>query len=139
MSVRILVADDHDIVREGVISILRQRPDWEVIAEAENGEQALSGTRQLKPDLTILDIRMPLLDGLTAAEKIKDLHLGTKVLIFTMHDSSSLRGTVEKAGANGYVLKSHASRDLIRAVDTVLEGGTFFSESDSAGTRTLAS
>ena len=131
MSVRILVADDHDIVREGVISILRQRPDWEVIGEAENGEQALSGTRQLQPDLTILDIGMPLLDGLSTAQKIKELRLGTKVLIFTMHDSSSLRGTVEKAGAKGYVLKSHASRDLIRAVDTVLDGGTFF-DSESA-------
>jgi len=126
MSVRILVADDHDVVREGVITILKQRPDWEVVAEAENGEQALSGARQLMPDVTILDIRMPLLDGLSAAQRIRDLHLGTKILIFTMHDSSSLRGTVEKAGARGYVLKSRASQDLIRAVDAVLEGGTFF-------------
>ena len=126
MSVRILVADDHDVVREGVITILKQRPDWEVVAEAENGEQALSGARQLMPDITILDIRMPLLDGLSAAQRISDLHLGTKILIFTMHDSSSLRGTVQKAGARGYVLKSRASQDLIRAVDAVLEGGTFF-------------
>jgi len=126
MSVRILVADDHDVVREGVITILKQRPDWEVVAEAENGEQALSGARQLMPDVTILDIRMPLLDGLSAAQRIRDLHLDTKILIFTMHDSSSLRGTVEKAGARGYVLKSRASQDLIRAVDAVLEGGTFF-------------
>src|SRR5262249_23059612 len=109
-----------------------------VIAEAENGEQALNSAQQLLPDITILDIRMPLLDGLSAAQRIQDLHLRTKVLIFTMHDSRSLRGTVEKSGAKGYVLKSRASQDLIRAVDTVLEGGTFFdpgSSPDLAGSR----
>jgi DNA-binding NarL/FixJ family response regulator len=126
MAVRILLADDHEVVRQGLRTILKARPEWEIIGEAENGQQAIDSVRDLKPDVVILDITMPIMSGLEATQSICNLRLGTHVLIFTMHDSKSLIKAVRKAGADGYVLKSRAARDLIRAVEAMLGGGTFF-------------
>jgi DNA-binding NarL/FixJ family response regulator len=126
MPVNILLADDHEVVRQGLRSILKVRPGWEICGEAENGRQAVDLTTQLNPDIVILDITMPVMSGLEAVQKLNALHPTTRVLIFTMHESKSLVNAVRKAGARGCVLKSRAARDLIRAIETILEGGTFW-------------
>jgi DNA-binding NarL/FixJ family response regulator len=128
MSARILLVDDHEIVREGIRTLItRSRPDWEICGEAQDGEEALEAVRTLKPDVVILDITMPKMSGLEAAPRIARLGLGCRVLMFTMHDSDRLSSEVRQAQAQGLVLKSQAARDLIRAVDRLLNGGTFFS------------
>jgi DNA-binding NarL/FixJ family response regulator len=128
MSARILLVDDHEIVREGIRTLIsRSRPDWEICGEARDGEEALEAVRALKPDVVILDITMPKMSGLEAAPRIAKLGLGCRVLMFTMHDSERLSSEVRQAEAQGLVLKTQAARDLIRAVDRLLDGGTFFS------------
>ena len=126
MAINILLADDHDVVRQGLRTILRARPEWEICGEAGNGREAVEAAQQLQPDLIVLDITMPIMSGLEATEEIQKLHLDTRVLIFTMHDSKSLVRALKKAGAQGYVLKSHAARDLIPAIEKLLQGETFF-------------
>lgn len=126
MAVKIILADDHEVVRQGLKTILKARPEWEIIAEAENGQEAIEAVRDHKPDVIILDITMPVMSGLEATQAICNLRLGTHVLIFTMHDSKSLVKAVRSAGADGYVLKSRAARDLIKAIEAMLGGGTFF-------------
>jgi len=128
MAARILLVDDHEIVREGIRTLIaRSRPEWEICGEARDGEEALEAVRALKPDVVILDVTMPKLSGLEAAPRIAKLGLGCRVLMFTMHDSERLASEVRQAEAQGLVLKSQAARDLIRAVDRLLAGGTFFS------------
>jgi DNA-binding NarL/FixJ family response regulator len=126
MPVRILLADDHEVVRQGLRTILKARSEWEIVGEAENGQEAVEAVAKLKPDVIILDITMPIVSGLEATQAIARLKLGTRILIFTMHDSHSLVKAVRKAGANGYVLKSRAARDLVNAIQKILGGGTFF-------------
>jgi DNA-binding NarL/FixJ family response regulator len=133
MSARILLVDDHEIVREGIRTLItRSRPDWEICGEARDGEEALEAVRTLKPDVVILDITMPKMSGLEAAPRIARLGLGCRVLMFTMHDSDRLSREVRQAEAQGLVLTSQAARDLIRAVDRLLDGGTFFSTQQDA-------
>src|SRR2546428_5165662 len=126
MAARILVVDDHEVVRQGIRAILQARPDWEICGEAVDGRQAIDLTKQLNPDVVIMDITMPQMSGLEASLEIARLKLPSRVLIFTMHESKSLGPSVRKAGAHGYVVKSRAARDLIDAVDRLLAGGTFF-------------
>jgi len=122
-----MVVDDHEIVREGIRTIIgRSRPEWIVCGEASNGEQAIEAVKALKPDVAVLDITMPGLSGLEAASQITKLGLGCRVLVFTMHESERLSTEVRQAGAQGYVRKSQAGRDLIRAIEELLSGGTFF-------------
>lgn len=133
MAARILLVDDHEIVREGIRTLItRSRPDWEICGEAGDGEEALEAVKTLKPDVVILDITMPKMSGLEAAPQIAKLGLGCRVLMFTMHDSERLLSDVRQAEAQGLVLKSQAARDLIRAVDRLLAGGTFFGTQDAA-------
>ncbi|HLB87964.1 MAG TPA: response regulator transcription factor [Terriglobales bacterium] len=127
MAARILIVDDHEIVREGIRTLIdRSRPQWEICGEASNGEEAIEAVRALKPDVAVLDITMPGINGLDAASQIANLGVGCRVLIFTMHESERLAAEVRQAGAQGYALKSQATRDLIRAIDQLLSGGTFF-------------
>lgn len=134
MPVRILLADDHEVVRQGLRTILKARPEWEIVGEAENGQEAIEAVKELNPDVIILDITMPMVSGLEATQAISKLKADTRILIFTMHDSKSLVKAVRKAGASGYVLKSRAARDLVNAVQTLLGGGQFFgSEADEPG------
>ena len=139
MPVRILITDDHEIVREGIRTLIaRSRPEWEICGEATNGEEAIAACRTLKPDVIILDVTMPRMSGLEAASQISTLNLGCRVLIFTMHESERLSEEVQQTGAQGFVLKSQAARDLIRAIDIILKGGTFFGsgpkdEEDTSG------
>ncbi|HEX8817339.1 MAG TPA: response regulator transcription factor [Terriglobales bacterium] len=126
MPVRIFVADDHDIVRAGIRSILESQPDWIICGEAEDGVQAISGICATKPDIAIVDITMPGRNGLEVAKEVSSLYPNIKVLIFTMHSAKTLVEAADDAGAHGLVLKSNADRDLIRALQALINGKTFF-------------
>lgn len=124
--VRILLADDHEIVRRGLQAILKAQSGWKVVAEAANGREAVELARQLKPAVVILDISMPELNGLEATRQIlKDLPK-TEVLILTMHESEQVVREVLYAGARGYVLKSDAGQDLVAAVESLSRHKPFF-------------
>jgi DNA-binding NarL/FixJ family response regulator len=126
MGLRLLLADDHEIVRKGLRALLEAQPGWEVTAEAADGRDALDKAHSLKPDVAILDISMPLLNGLEAARQIVKNGSPTKVLILTMHDSDPLVQQVLEAGVRGFLLKSDAARDLVAAVDALRRNKTFF-------------
>jgi len=124
---RILVADDHEIVREGIRGLVgRADRDWEICGEARNGKDAVQMVRSLKPDVVVLDVTMPVMSGLQAAKEIVRSGVNTRILIFTMHESERLGEEVQQTGAHGYVLKSQAARDLVRAIDCLLSGTTFY-------------
>jgi DNA-binding NarL/FixJ family response regulator len=127
MTARILIVDDHEVLREGLKALLAKlRPDWDICGEATDGDQAIESVQELKPDLVILDITMPRMSGLEASARMRKLGLKIPILIFTTHDSERLETEVRQAGAQGYVLKSQAARNLVHAIDTILAGGTFF-------------
>jgi DNA-binding NarL/FixJ family response regulator len=123
---RILIVDDHEVVRQGIRTILKARPQWEVCGEAANGREAIDQAKNLSPDVIIMDITMPEMSGIEATREITKRKLPGAVLIFTMHESSNLAETVREAGARGFVLKSHAARDLLDALEALMGGGTFF-------------
>jgi DNA-binding NarL/FixJ family response regulator len=132
MKAKILVVDDHEIVREGIRRLLtRSRPEWEICGEAASGEQAVGAVEQMRPDVVILDISMPGMGGLEAASRIAKMGLGCRTLIFTMHESNRLDAEIRDIGAQGYVQKSQAARDLVLAIERVLQGETFFSRPDN--------
>jgi len=131
---RILLADDHEIVLEGIRTILgRAGRDWEIIGEARNGKEAVEMVRTLNPDLVVLDVTMPIMSGLQAAKQIAQSHADCRILIFTMHESARLGLEVQQTGAHGFVLKSQAARDLVRAIDALLAGETFYGGSPEEG------
>jgi DNA-binding NarL/FixJ family response regulator len=123
---RILIADDHEVVRRGIRSLLESHPGWEVCAEAKDGREAVERSKELKPDLVLLDIGMPNLNGLDAARQIIAKSPLTRVLVLTIHDSDEMIREVLAAGARGFLLKSDAGRDLITAVDAIQRHRTFF-------------
>ena len=122
----VLVADDHDIVRRGLRDLIEKQPGWKVVGEATNGREAVEKVKQLKPDVSILDISMPALDGLEAARQIVASGSSTKVLILTMHHSDPLIQQMLKAGVRGYVMKSDAASELVQAVEALHRNKTFF-------------
>lgn len=127
MNPRILIVDDHEIVRGGIRTLFGNlRPEWEICGEASTAAGGLEAVKNLKPDVVILDITMPGMSGLEAASRIRKAGTGCRVLMFTMHESESLSEEVREAGADGYVLKAQAARDLILGVESILAGGTFF-------------
>jgi len=115
-SLRILIADDHEVVRRGLLALLATQVGWEVVGEAVNGPEAVKKVNQIKPDVVIMDITMPVMSGLDATRLIMETAPQTKVLIFTMHDSEQMMQSALEAGARGYVLKSNAASDLIAAI-----------------------
>ncbi|PYS56196.1 MAG: DNA-binding response regulator [Acidobacteria bacterium] len=121
----ILVADDHAIVRRGLRALLQSQPGWEVCDEATNGREAVEKVAQFKPDVAIVDIGMPELNGLEATRQIAKTSPQTEVLILTMHHSEEVVREVLKAGARGYVLKSDADQNLVAAVETLLQHKPF--------------
>jgi DNA-binding NarL/FixJ family response regulator len=143
MSVKILVVDDHEVLREGIRSIIkRARPQWEICGEAANGQEGVDAASRLNPDIVLLDITMPGMSGLEAASRISRMGLTSKILIFTMHESGELANDARRVGARGLVTKSDAGRDLIRAIEALLSGGTFFghpekSQDDPQGNLTI--
>lgn len=124
---RILLVDDHEVLREGLkVLISNARPEWEIVGEATNGVEAIEQTQRLRPDIVLLDITLPKMSGLEASSRLRQLGVSCPILIFTTHDSARLGDEARKAGAQGFVVKSQAFRDLVRAIDTLLQGGTFF-------------
>ncbi len=123
---RILIADDHDLMRRGIKSILESHEDWKICGEAKTGYQAVALTKELVPDIVILDISMPDLNGLEAARKIRKESANTKVLILSGHYSDQLIREVVDAGGDGYILKSDPEHDLVVAVETLAEHKSFF-------------
>lgn len=126
MPVRILVVDDHEVVRQGIRTILSARPDWEICGEAVNGQEAVKFAEDLRPDAIIMDITMPIMSGLEAARQITRNNNSAPILIFTMHESRTLADSVRETGARGFVFKSRAAHDLINALDVLLRNGTYF-------------
>ena len=126
---RILIADDHELLRRGLVAELSQVPGWVVVAEVANGRAAVASAAELKPDLVVLDLTMPELNGLEAARRILSADPGTRILILTAHESEQLVREVLSVGARGYVLKSDAGRILVVALQALLEGGSFFTSS----------
>jgi DNA-binding NarL/FixJ family response regulator len=125
---RILVADDHDVVRQGLRSLIQEQPQWKIIAEVKEGRDAVAKASELKPNIAILDISMPSLNGLDATKQILKLNTHTKILILTMHDSEQVIENALNAGARGYILKADASRDLVLGIQALLAGRTFFTQ-----------
>ncbi|MGA9528756.1 MAG: response regulator transcription factor [Terriglobales bacterium] len=126
MSFRILLADDHEVVRRGLCALLRAQPEWEVCGEAGNGREAVEKALKLKPEVVILDIGMPSLNGLEATRQILKANPQTKVLILTLHDSDQVVQEVLNAGARGFLLKSDAARDLVAAVEALRRDKIYF-------------
>ena len=120
--IRVLLADDHGILRAGLRALLGNEPDIDVIGEAADGEEAVVQTVALDPDVVVLDIAMPRLDGLEATRRIRDRGLRAKVLILTVHAEERYLLPVLRAGGAGYVLKSGADTDLLDAIRTVARG-----------------
>ena len=123
---RILVADDHEVVRKGLVSLLQAQPEWQVCGEAEEGRDAVDKAQSLKPDVIILDIGMPNLNGLEATRQILKVNPQARVLILTLHDSDQVVREVLNAGARGFLLKSDAARDLVAAVEALRRNKTYF-------------
>jgi DNA-binding NarL/FixJ family response regulator len=124
---RILLADDHTVVRQGLRKVLEERADWEVVAEAGDGREAVRQAEELEPDVAILDITMPLLNGVEATRQIVKGSPSTRVLVLTMHADEAYVNQILQAGATGYLLKDSADVDLIQAVSAVSKGKSFFS------------
>jgi DNA-binding NarL/FixJ family response regulator len=122
---RILVADDHELVRRGIREQLRARRGWIIVGEAMNGREAVEKASKLKPDVAIVDISMPDLDGLQATRQIREATPSTEVVILTMHESDQMVRRVLEAGARGYVLKSDLAAHLVKAVKDVSAGKLF--------------
>jgi DNA-binding NarL/FixJ family response regulator len=123
---RILIADDHEVVRSGLRRILLSQPNWEVVAEAADGKDAISKATETKPDIAILDYSLPRINGMEATRQIRARLPKTEVLIFTMHDSEALIQELLKAGARGYLLKTDATRYLIAAIESLALHRPFF-------------
>jgi DNA-binding NarL/FixJ family response regulator len=125
--VRILLADDHDVVRRGLKALLQNRADWEVCGEAVSGREAVDLARELQPDIAIIDLMMPDLNGLETTRQLRKASERTQVLVFTMHRDESLLHEVLEAGARGYLLKTDAELQIVNAVETLLRHQPYFS------------
>ena len=130
----ILLADDHKIVREGLRMLVNAQADMEVVGEADNGRMAITVVRQLEPDVVVMDVSMPELNGLEATQRLKRLCPGIKILVLTRHADDGYLQRMLQAGASGYVLKRSASEELVRAIRYVVAGKTYL---DPAVTATV--
>jgi len=126
MKLRILIADDHEVIRRGLASLLQSHEGWEVCGEAKDGRQAVEMARQFKPDVVILDIGMPVLNGLAATRQLAQQNPQQKTIVLTIADSDQVIREALDAGARGFVLKSDAARDLVSAVEAVQNNRMFF-------------
>jgi DNA-binding NarL/FixJ family response regulator len=125
-TVQILLADDHDVVRKGLRTMLETRKDWHVCGEATTGNEAVLLATRLRPDIAVLDLEMAELDGIRATQEIKSAQPEIEVLIFTMHDSGYLIREALAAGARAFVLKSEGGRKLVEAIEAVIQHKPYF-------------
>ncbi len=125
--IRILIADDHKILRESLVNYLSQKDRIEVVGEASNGHEALKDALSLAPDVVILDISLPLLNGLDVAARLKDEAPGIKVIILTMHKNEDFVKRAFQSGVAAYLLKENALEELLKAIETVTDGGIYIS------------
>ena len=125
MTIRILLVDDHPIVRQGLKTLLEGHPDWQVIGEASDGAEAVEKAKDLNPDVMVLDVTMPRMNGLEACRLLRRQCPGLEILFVTQHDSPQMMREALEAGARGYVVKSNAARDLLAAVDAVSQHRVF--------------
>jgi len=125
-TVRVLIADDQEAIRRRVSAIIASQANLEVCAEAADGNEAVDKAQKSNPDLIVLDITMPGINGLDAARKIKEFAPDTPILILTVHKSGQLIEEAQKIGVSGYVTKAEAGQHLLKAVDAVLRNETFF-------------
>jgi DNA-binding NarL/FixJ family response regulator len=126
--VRLLVADDHEVMRLGIRNLLELKPGWSVCAEANNGLEAIEKALQFHPDVIIMDLSMPVMNGLEAASQIAEKEPKIPVILFSLHVGGDLSRHFHAKGIRGAVAKGDAARDLVVAVETVLAGGTFFAD-----------
>lgn len=126
MKLRILIADDHEVVRRGLCALLQAHDGWEICAEASDGREAVEKAKQLKPDVVILDIGMPNLNGLAATRQLAEHDPNYKIVVLTITDSDHVIREALNAGARGFVLKSDAVRDLVSAIEALQRGQMFF-------------
>jgi DNA-binding NarL/FixJ family response regulator len=124
---KVLVVDDHAFIRRGVRSILEPFPEWELCGEAENGQQAIQKVSELRPAVVVMDVSMPVMDGIAAAEIIKREQPETHIVLLTLHNSQELLRKAFRAGARGYVLKADADEDLLKALWVVIGDGSYIS------------
>lgn len=129
MTIRVVLAEDHTIVREGLRSLIDAQPDMEVIGEAENGREVVGLVGELHPDVALLDVSMPQLNGIDAISHIHDADESTKVLMLSMHSSEDFVRAAVRAGARGYLEKGAGLSDLVTAIRSVASGDAFFSPS----------
>jgi DNA-binding NarL/FixJ family response regulator len=126
--VRILIADDHEVVRKGVRSLLESQDDQN-ITEASNGREAVDIASEMSPDLVVLDVTMPILDGLSAAKQIKKALPRVPIVILSIHNGPEMMRATQRAGADAFVTKSDLGSVLLKAIEAVMQGKTYFSES----------
>lgn len=121
--IRVLIADDHALVRKSLLAMLEKEPDIEVVATAENGEEAVKQAEEVKPDIIVMDVSMPKLDGIRAAGKIKAkaLEITPRIIMLSMHHSAALMEQAKENGALGYIVKQQANTDLIPAIRAVFD------------------
>ena len=124
---KVIVVDDHAVIRRGVQGILSAFPEWELCGEAENGQEGVRLAEALKPEVIIMDVSMPGLNGLEATRIIHNMLPDTKILLLTLHSSTELVRSAFRAGARGYVLKSDAEHELVRALNVIAGDGTYVS------------
>ncbi len=125
MAIRILIVDDHPVVRHGLRNLLEAQPGWEVVGEASDGLEALQKADLLNPDVVLLDVSMPKMNGLEACRLIRKNIPASEILIVTQHDSPQMMREALEAGARGYIVKSNAGRDLVSAVEAVSQHRSF--------------
>lgn len=123
--IRLLLVDDHAVLRAGLRALLNAEADMEVVGEAENGQQAVNMVHALRPDVVLMDVTMPGMNGIEATRRIKAMASDVRVLALTMHDDASYLRDILKAGGSGYVLKEAAGDELLSAIRAVYQGGTF--------------
>ena len=132
MAISILIADDHDIIREGIKNILRNNPDYKIVGEAANGEEAVAAAKKLKPDILLLDISMPKKSGLEAIQQVHYVSPKTKILVITVHKANTYIMKAFRAGAKGYLHKENAGEDLLFALSKIARGETYLSSTVSS-------
>jgi DNA-binding NarL/FixJ family response regulator len=125
---RVLIVDDHAVIRRGVQAILHPFPEWEFCGEADNGNDAIRMADALKPDVIIMDVSMPGLNGIEATRAICKTQPDVKIVLLTLHESADLVRSAFRAGARGYLLKTDTEQELVRALTVMIEEGAYFSQ-----------